>query len=248
MQRRKFITGIAATAVLAGAPLGAATSSAQPADAGKLAGWSSTFTYNAKGWSSVRGAWYRQAGKWRSDGLPGYWTSTKHGGYWGNFVYQAKVKRDGNGGGYWANALTIRGNPYSLSGDYRWLPSYHFNFTNTGYFSVWRNNYDGSETAIKGWTYSSLVENAYWKNMKVVAQGNFFAFSINGRTLWSGYIYDVSSGMVGFSYYTDSSYWSTLQIDTASLQTISARDKVTLDPPAELGATLSGGSSMRSPK
>ncbi|MBK6886110.1 MAG: hypothetical protein IPH03_06330 [Tetrasphaera sp.] len=243
MERRNFLLGTAGTLV-AGA---ASTQSAVAADADRAAGWSSSFTYNNKGWSAVRGPWYRSAGMWRADGLQDSWTSTKHGGYWSNFVYQAKVKRDGNGGGTWNNALVIRGNPMSLSSSGHWQPCYILGFSNTGYASVFRVEYDGSTYPLMSWTYFSFIASAMWKNLKVVAQNNFFAYSINGKTMWSGYDSSFSYGMVGFTFYTSSPYWSTLKMDSASLTTIAARDTVRLDPAATGGRVVKGGSVLRAP-
>lgn len=244
MERRQFIIGAGATALGATA---VGPTAAEAAETGRAAGWNSNFTTNNLGWSRVSGAWYRSGGMWRADGLPGYWTSTKHTNVYENFVYQAKVKRDGNGGGYYNNSLVIRGNPASLNSAYEWSPSYIFGFTNTGSASVWRVNYDGTETAIMGWTYFPFLTSLVWKNMKVVAQDNFFSFAIGGRTLWSGYDSNLAYGRVGFTFYTASSYWSTLRIDSASLQTLAAREKVTLDPMATGGRVLKGGNSKQAP-
>ena len=80
------------------------------------------------------------------------------------------------------------------------------------------------------------------------SSNDFFAFSINGRTLWSGYDSYSSYGMVGFTFYTSSPYWSTLKMDSARLTTIAARDKVTLDPAAPPGRVVKGGTRLRSPE
>ena len=128
MERRQFIIGAGATALGATA---VGPTAAEAAETGRAAGWNSNFSTNNLGWSRVSGAWYRSGGMWRADGLPGYWTSTKHTNVYENFVYQAKVKRDGNGGGYYNNSLVIRGNPASLNSAYEWSPSYIFGFTNT---------------------------------------------------------------------------------------------------------------------
>ena len=247
MERRSFLLGTAGSLV-AGATGMAGTQSANAADNARLAGWSNDFTYNSRGWSAVRGPWYRSGGMWRADGLQDYWTSTKHGGYWSNFVYQAKVRRDGNGGGFWNNSLVIRGNPYGLDSTGEWSPSYLFSFTNTGYVSVWLVDSGGGETRLMDWTYYSFLTTAIWKTMKVVAPNDFFAFSITGRTLWSGYDSYSSYGMVGFTFYTSSPYWSTLKMDSARLTTIAARDKVTLDPAAPPGRVVKGGTRLRSPE
>ncbi len=244
MERRNFLLGTAG-AVVAGA---AGSQSALAAEGDRLAGWSSNFTSNNRGWSAVRGPWYRSAGMWRADGLQNNWTSTKHTGYWSNFVYQARVKRDGNGGGYWNNSLVIRGNPYSLDSTGEWSPSYIFSFTNTGYVSVWLVDSGGGDNVLMNWTYFPFLTTVIWKQMKVVAQNDFFAFSINGRTVWSGYDSSYSYGMVGFTFYTSSPYWSTLKMDSASLTTIAARDKITLDPAAVPGRVVKGGTRLRSPE
>lgn len=244
MERRTFLTG--AALAVASAPVAGAA--AAHADEDRMAGWYSDFNRNRLGWNSVAGTWNLNGGYYWAQGTPGYWASTAHTGSWRNFVYQARVKRDGNGGGYWSNSMVIRGNPLRLNSERDWAPSYHFNFTNTGYFSVFFTDKYGDEYPIVDWTYAGVIRNQIWKTVKVVAQGPYFSWSVNGRTLWSGYDYNQSVGQVGYSFYTASGYWSTMRLDSASLQTLGAREKVTLDPPAELGARVKGGSLKRAPK
>lgn len=247
MKRRQFLSAATLSLALAAGPLAVATG-AHADDSARAAGWSNSFNGSKAGWSSVSGSWALNSGSYWANGQPGYWTSTKHTGTWRNFVYQARVKRDGNGGGYWANSLMIHGNPLRLNNERDWCPSYHFNFTNTGYFSVFFTDTSGNTYAIKDWTYAGVIRTQLWKTVKVVSQNGYFSFSINGRTVWSGYDYSRSSGQVGYAFYTATNYWSTMRLDSASLQTLASNAKVTLDPPAQLGATVAGGSLTRSPR
>ncbi len=245
MKRRKFISGALASVALAASPMATGIASAGT-DAGKAAGWTSTFTTNHNGWTPVSGYWYMNGGNYACDGDQDYVNSIVHTGTYRNFIYQARLKRDGNGGGYWNNSLIVRGSTYTDSEGW-WTPSYLFSFTNTKYFSVWRLNRDGSATTLKDWTYASVIGTQLWKTMKVVAQGGSFTFSLNGRTVWSGRDSMFTSGQVGIGFYTSSPYWSLLRVDSATMQTLAADAKVTPDPAAVLGKTVKGGTPFVAP-
>ncbi|MBK6886980.1 MAG: hypothetical protein IPH03_11450 [Tetrasphaera sp.] len=55
------------------------------------------------------------------------------------------------------------------------------------------DNY-GDEYPIVDWTHAGVIRNQIWKTVKVVAQGPYFSWSVNGRILWSGYDYNQSVG------------------------------------------------------
>ncbi|CCI54938.1 MAG: hypothetical protein LKG20_06840 [Tetrasphaera jenkinsii] len=244
MERRTFLTGAAAS--LASTPLVATAARADEGD--RPAMWSNDFNRNAIGWNSVAGNWAINGGNYWCQGVPGYWSSTSHTGTFRNFVYQARVKRDGNGGGYWANSMIVRGNPLRLTNDYDWAPSYHFNFTNTGYFSVFYTDNNGNERALVDWTYAAVIRSQIWKTLNLTAQGGYFNWAINGRTLWSGYDYTRSGGQVGYGFYVADGYWGTMRLDSANFRTLAGRETVKALPAADLGKTVKGGSLLRAPK
>lgn len=246
MNRRKIMTSTLACFALAAGPVAASTG-AHAADADRAAGWSSNFNYNHNGWSVVSGSWYHCQGRyWCSDGRPGAWNSVRHANTYRNFVYQTTLKREGNGGGYYNNSLIVRAK-VNYDGEDQFGPAYMFTFSNNNYFSVWKHYGDGSYDAIKGWTYSSAIDDLIWKKLKVVANGPRLTFSINGRQVWSGYDYSFSAGQVGVTFYSETGYWSTMRIDSASLQTLYSNAKVKDDPAAPLGKTVPGGSPMVAP-
>lgn len=240
---------LVASAVLApAASAQTATAVASGSEAEKLApgDFNSTFNANKAGWSGVSGAWYLQAGKLHSEGLPGKWTSVKHTNAYGDFVYQAKMRRQGSSQGQWANNLTIRGNPNSLDLDGHWQPSYIFQYSNNGYFSVWRISPAGVPTPIVNWTLTpAVIKGGKYNTLKVVASGNFFSYSINGRQVWSGFDNEIAFGKVGISYYTTVGATSQMDVDWAKLQTIAGR--VAADPAAEVGTPVPGGSVDQAP-
>jgi hypothetical protein len=54
-----------------------------------------------------------------------------------------------------------------------------FQYTNAGYFSVWKV-VDGVFSPVVGWTYSPTIVPFGWNTLKVVANGDNMEFYING--------------------------------------------------------------------
>ena len=59
------------------------------------------------------------------------------------------------------------------------MNGYMFQYTNAGYFSVWKT-VDGVLSPVVGWTYSPSIVPFGWNTLKVVANGENMEFFING--------------------------------------------------------------------
>lgn len=208
------------------------------------AGFNSQFNGSTTGWSTVKGAWTNFASMYyRSAGLANHFASAKHINSYRNFTYQVKMKRTGTCTGC-ANRIIIRGNPSALSSIYSWRPSYAFQYSNTGEFSVFEVDSAGNAVALKTWTtHSAIVPNG-WNTLKVVVSGSSLKFYINGTLVWNGTDSTLTSGKVGFGFYRDSTT-GTLDVDWAKL-TLGAAD----ENPFEIvvpGEELIGGDENMSP-
>jgi len=210
-------------------------------------GFNSTFNGSAAGWSSVRGAWNVYVSKYyRSIGLADKGASAKHTGTYGNFTYEARMKRSGVCTSC-SNRLIIRGNPNRLDSTYWWEPSYVFQYTNTGSFSVYEMSSTGVATALKPWTSSSAIVKNGWNNLKVIANGNLLKFYINNVLVWSGSDPTLKTGTVGLGFFRYSDAGQLL-VDWAKLA-VGAPDAVP-DAAEEVapGIELLGGTLDQSPE
>jgi hypothetical protein len=170
--------------------------------------------YPEYGWSSEKHFWMMSDGSfhvsnWSLDNSLMYTSIVK------NLDFQARIYR--NGCAECANYLIVRASGTGvMPGD---LPTaYYLQYTADGYFSVWRE-FDGSQTALQGWTESSSIKTGSdWNTLRVVAFGPSLKFYINGTQVWSGYDATISSGKVGVGAYTDELY-DELKVDWATLTT-----------------------------
>jgi hypothetical protein len=165
-------------------------------------GFYSPFTTDAVGWVIHAGVWNLESSNYlTTTGLagvnPGYTATISHMVDYSTLTYEVRMKRDGCAGN--ANALIIRGNPVLDSTGW-WNTEYTFDYTNTGYFSVWRDYY-GSYTALGGWVYTSNINQGGWNTLKVKADGGYIYFYINDHLVWSGYDTTYASGRVGIAMY-----------------------------------------------
>ncbi len=190
-----------------------------------VTGFFSPFTTDAVGWVVHAGAWNLEGSNYlTTPGLagyyPGYTATISHMLDYSTLTYEVRMKRDGCAGN--ANALIIRGSPVLDSAGW-WNTEYTFDYTNTGYFSVWKDYY-GSYTALSGgsagWVYSSYINQAGWNTLKVKADGAYLYFYINDHLVWSGYDTSYSSGRVGIAMYRGySCSGDKLWVDYARLDT-----------------------------
>lgn len=215
-------------------------------------GFYSPFTADAVGWVMHSGAWNLEASNFfTTQGIgsvyPGYTVTISHLADYSTLTYEARMKREGCAGN--SNALIIRGNPALDSAGW-WNTEYTFNYSNTGYFSVWRDSY-GAYTPISGgsagWVYSNKINPSGWNTLKVKASGAYLYYYINDSLVWSGYDAAYASGRVGIGMYrgngcTGDKLW----VDWAKLDTA-----VTYPPDADLkvepGEGVPGGDRNTSP-
>ncbi len=216
-------------------------------------GFNSSFTGSKAGWYPVYGPWSIYNGvSYRTTGAANYWSSAKHTMLYGNFTYEARMKRGGTEKN-WSNTLILRGKPFTLNSIKAWKSSYIFNYVNNGQFSVWRENADGSETPVKAWTTTSAVVPDGWNTLKVVVNGMSMRFYINGTLVWSGRDFAFRAGQVGLAMYRGAtSTGDYLNVDWAKLSvgTTSTLDELSLEEPFEMefpGVEMPGGDSTQSP-
>ncbi len=180
-------------------------------------GFYSPFTDNADGWVIHRGIWQLEASNYfTTAGVQGRVSSVSHIGEYSTLTYEVRMKRTGCRGN--ANALAIRGNPVLDSVGW-WKTEYTFDYTNTGYFSVWKD-YNGTYTALRNWTYTSAINRDGWNVLKVKASGSSLYFYINNILVWSGSDSAYPSGRVGIAMYRGPSCTGDkLWVDYAKLET-----------------------------
>jgi C1A family cysteine protease len=214
-------------------------------------GFNSNFNGSAAGWSAVNGAWNIYSGVYyRSTGLANTGSSAKHtgpaGGTYRNFTYEARMSRSGVCTSC-ANRIIIRGNPASLDPENKWKPSYVFQYTNNGSFSVSETSSTGSIVTLKGWTTSTTIVLNGWNTLKVVANGPSLKFYINDTLVWSGSDTTLTTGRVGFGFYRDAAA-GTLVVDWAKLTVITSSpvDENSIEEVAP-GEEIPGGDENHSP-
>jgi hypothetical protein len=160
-------------------------------------------------------------------------------------TYQARLLR--RGCGTCANRLIIRGNPLSLDASKWWRPSIVFQYTNGGYYSVWKISSTGTYTMVKGWTLSSAIVKGGWNSLKVVAVSSTLRYYINNVLVYTGASAISGTGGVGIGMYRDSTSTSNaFYVDSASLATTATADPLA-DVAAESGVAVPGGNFNQSP-
>ena len=205
----------------------------------------SSFTSSSSGWVPVKGTWVLASSKYyRGTGIALAGASARHSGKYGDLTYAARMYRTGTCTGC-ANRVIIRGNPANLNPTYWWKPSYIFQYTNNGTFSVYIMNGTGTITALKTWTPSTAIDKNDWNNIKVVAVGSTLKFYINNQLVWAGINNGIRTGYVGFGFYSDENI-GYLYVDSAYLSTTPTSD---VNPNADVmaGEELVGGTIDMSP-
>lgn len=161
----------------------------------------SSFIVDHAGWTPIAGTWNLVSENYYASSGPGpnQWARIRHNGLYTNMIYQAKMYRTGCNG--CANTLAIRasGN-YSTDGD--WATGYFFQYTNSGYISVWKG-VNGVYIPLAPWVYSNAVKRgANINKLKVVASGSAFLFFVNDILVAYGTDSSITTGgQVGISFY-----------------------------------------------
>lgn len=206
--------------------------------------FNSQFNGSAAGWSAVKGSWALVSGKfYRSDGVANKGASAKYSGNYGDVIYQVRMKRIGEDTS--ANRIIIRGKSTALDPTFWWKPSYVFQYTNDGSFSVWKTTDAGAQTALQSWTTSPAIVKNGWNTLKVVAVGKSLKFYINGTLVWSGSDATLNVGQLGFGFYR-SAAGGRLNVDWAKASTAPTADENLYEQVAP-GVEVPGGTINSSP-
>ncbi len=185
--------------------------------------FNSSFNGSSAGWSAVKGSWgIASSAYYRSAGLANTGASAKRTGKYGDVTYEVRMKRTGTCTTC-ANRIIIRGNPASLFSTNWWKPSYVFQYTNDGSFSVFEATSAGTTVTLKGWTTSAAIVKNGWNTLKVVAVGKSLKFYINGTLVWSGNDTTLKVGQVGVGFYRNAAT-GVLYVDWAKARTTATAD------------------------
>ena len=170
------------------------------------ADFTSPFTANSTGWSSVAGGWHLSTsdGTYFTHGVKDKFTSATYTSYYADLDYSVKMRRTG-ACIKCSNYIIIRGvtAPLALKTN-EWYSGLEFVYINTGYYAIWKIDHN-SYTPIVNWTASPNIINKGWNTLRVTASGDSFEFYINDTVtpVWAGTIATNSFGRIGFGMKTD---------------------------------------------
>ena len=187
-------------------------------------GFSSQFNGSMKYWSrKAGGTWQVSSSYMYTNGMGDSFSSVyRNTAQYENFDYSARVKRIG-GSDYWeypAQYLAIRMGTGVTEDINQWYPGYVFGYAETGRYSIWERNSDGTVTSIQPWTYSSAIRVYDWNVLRVVANGSNFRFYINGSLVYTFSDSSRAKGYVGFEMYKIYGYTTQFQVDWATLSIV----------------------------
>jgi len=140
-----------------------------------VAPFTSNFTINAKGWSTLNGSWVLSGGTYKGSGVFNQLASIGHLGDYSNPVYQVMMKRTGTCIGC-ANAIYVRGVPGSLTGGW-WDTGFYFAVSNDGWMNLYYAE-GGSYYTILPWTFNPNIS-GNWNTIKVVTTPDVLKFYVN---------------------------------------------------------------------
>ncbi len=191
---------------------------------GKPIGFKTTFTGTMEGWSKIGPVrWYADATSIYTNSKYGYWSSAYYKKTpYTDFDFSARVKRTSDA--HWANYITVRMGKGILDYGYDWFPGYIFGYTNSGYFSVFQMNSDGSYINIIPWTFTSAIKQYEWNILRVCSAGTWFDYYINGALVAEISSPSWNSGFVGFTTYKGEDTSSKFKVDWAALSLISTAE------------------------
>lgn len=179
-------------------------------------GFSSQFNGSAAGWMTrPGGAWLNSGTTQYTTGVADKWSTFSYNQNFGNFTYQARVKRMDTTG--WSSGLRVRGTP-AFDSTNNQKNDYVFVYAVSGsteYFSVWKH-VAGVETPLKGWTTTTAVNPNGWNTLKVMTWGSNLRFYINGVLIWSGTDTSLATGQVALTMFRGTTP-SRFDVDWATL-------------------------------
>ena len=205
-------------------------------------GFNSQFNGSTTGWEGHMGSWWIDSGLYLyTGGVYDSFASASYAANYTNFQYEARLFRAGCE--WCANSIWVRGTPNPLWSNGEWSSGYLFEYTNDGYYSVWRDD-PTTYAMLQGWTYSPYIATgSAWNTMKVAANGGNLNFYINGSLVWSGYDSTYLSGRSGVTMYSDGTAGEGLWVDYATLNvgSYSAPSQVSAEQKALNTEAMQGG-------
>ncbi|MFM2310339.1 MAG: hypothetical protein RLY87_2461 [Chloroflexota bacterium] len=207
-------------------------------------GFTSLFTANASGWTSVYNSWAISSGRLYSRGIYGYSSSTsRKTEIYENLDYQVRMRHTGYNAS--AQGVYVRGVPLATNtlgtNSYKWWQSgIDFGYSNTGYLRVVRF-YPGGYAFWKAWTYCSCISTTNFNTLRVIAKGTTYKFYMNGVLVYTRVDSSIASGRIGVHFFDLSSGIDNNFIDSASLTPFvrtNARTDVIPNPGTPDGATF----------
>jgi len=213
--------------------------------------FASDFTTASTGWTPIYGTWAvnTASGYYQTGGAANLSSSIAHANTFGDVTFQARMNRSGTCTTC-ANRIIVRGTPTTLDASKNWLPSYSFQYSNAGTYSVYARNGSGVITTVQAWTASPAIVANGWNTLKVVAVGSSLKFYINNTLVWSGTNSSIAVGKVGVGYFRDAAT-GTLLVDSASAASTPTADRMAdamvADAAPATAPALAGGSIDRSP-
>lgn len=192
-------------------------------------GFNSPFTKNAAGWKSIKGTWSVANGYYQSKGVETV-ASSAHDNNYATLTYQVRMNRTAGNKNY-SNSIWIYGDPTTIDKDGRLRSGYLFNYTNSGFYSIYEVK-DGNAVALITWRASTSIIKNGWNTLKVSANSSngFSKWYINDTLVAHGQLPSKLTGRVGVAFAKDKAD-SHLNVDWANL---------TLSAPTKLGSKSVG--------
>ena len=185
-------------------------------------------------WHTVVGSWNLNNGWYRSAGVHPFSNSVFHQGLYPTFNYIVRMRRINNPN--YANMLYVRGIVYPLALNKYWNSAYRFQYTNNGWFSVWKEE-NGVFNPVKNWTTTIAINQYGWNLLQVKGKGGNFKFYINGQLVWSGTDTSRGTGKVGIGFEKPALSWQPLLVAGAHMYTNVPTLSNEVDVWAEIGKT-----------
>ena len=209
--------------------------------------FNSTFNATAAPWKPVVGAWaISNAAYLTSPGVANTYSSIQFPSPYADLTFQAKLYRKGCV--TCSTGLFIRGNPASLGVPEKWWqPSYEFDYSNNGYFLIYKNYANGSFVLIKNWTSTTAINKGGWNTLKVVAVGKLIKFYINGILVYQFNDPSFRIGRVGIHFWRDAATTNRLFVDYARLINTPTGGVSYDERVDDSGVTVEGGTRYQSP-
>ncbi len=181
----------------------------------------SYFDSSSKGWTPVTGSWsIYNAEYYKCPGILNKISSIVHESRYPRLHYTVAMWRQNDR--YGTNRIIFRGKIKPLSPSYSWFEGYVFQYTNSGYYSVFKTT-AGKTTQLIGWTTSSLIHQTDENTLQVIADGPNMFFYINYVLVATGTDATFTDGQIGVGMYE--------QVDGAPLLVDFARVKTKFTTP-----------------